>query len=204
MRNNKGFGKLEVIILLLLFIIVFAGGAYMILGGANNQKFTTMKENGWSFSKIVATNISSFHYPNVVYLGETYDEGLLHKVKNPFGSGYCDESESRIDTEDGKPYVTFKCGKYLIDHTTYDDAEDVHFYEVSEWSETKPEGKDVEERTLYNCADGDELLSDKYHEELYFVYLYNKEYGTNAFFAADVNQCEVLSKTFYRTHKLVQ
>ena len=37
MRNNKGFGRTEVMIILVLALVLFAGGAYMILGGANNQ-----------------------------------------------------------------------------------------------------------------------------------------------------------------------
>lgn len=203
MKNNKGFGKTEVMILLLLAIVLFAGGAYMILGGANNQKYNTMKENGWNFSKTVATNIASFHYSQTVYLGEAIDEGLFKDMKNPFGKGNCSESESRIDTVDGKPYVTFKCGDYLIDHSTFDDRTIVPIYKVGKWQEEKLEGENVEEKTLYNCLDGGDELFDEYNEELYMVYLYNKEYGADAYFSKDMTMCEVVTKTFYRTKEKV-
>lgn len=205
MRNNKGFGRTEVMIILVLALVLFAGGAYMILGGANNQKFTTMKENGWNFSKTVATNISSFHYSQTVYLDEAMDEGLFKKdMKNPFGKGNCDGSESRIDTIDGKPYVTFKCGEYLIDKSTFDDRTIIPIYKVSDWTEEKPEGDNVEERVLYNCLDGGKELFDKYNEELYMVYLYNKEFGEDAYFSKDMTMCEVVTKTFYRTKEEVK
>ena len=202
MRNNKGFGKFEILTVIVLAMVIFAVIGYMALNGANSQKTNTMKENAWSFSKTVATNIASFHYSNVVYLDEAIDEGVLNAIKNPFGKGDCDGTQSRIDTIDGKPYATLKCGKYLIDQASFEDRNDVSVYEVSEWNTKKLKGDNVEERTLYNCVvDGKEVF-DEYYEELYFIFRYNKEFGTDAYFATDVtgDYCELVSKDFYRTH----
>ena len=205
MRNNKGFGTFEIMTIIVLVLVVFAGLSYVILQGANKQKFVTMRDNALSFSKTVGTNIASFHYSNTVYLGEAIDEGLLKPVKSPFGGGNCDESQSRMDTKDGKPYITFRCGKYLINDSTFDDPEAVPIYEVSDWDTKKIKGDDVEKTKLYNCLDGDKEVFDEYYEELYFVYQYNKKYGTDAYFARDVvdDYCELVSKDFYRTIKKV-
>ena len=207
MKNNKGFMRFEVMTIVVILLVVFAFLFYMILNGTSNQKFETMKENANAFAKTVATNISSFHYSNTVYLGEAIDEGFLHSIKNPFGGGNCDVSESRVDIVDGKAYSTLKCGKYILEKVDFSDTKDVPFYEVGEWTETKPEGDDVEEITLYNCLDNGKEVFDDYKEELFFVYQINKTYETDVYFANDVENsgvCEVDSKTFYRTHKTVE
>ena len=51
MRNNKGFGKIEIMTVIVMLLVVFAFLFYLILNGTGNQKFETMKENGLSFSK---------------------------------------------------------------------------------------------------------------------------------------------------------
>lgn len=205
MRNNKGFGKFEIMTVIVLLLVVFAGGAYMLLNGTKGQKISTMKENAWSFSKVVATNIASFHYSNTVYLGEAIDEGFFQNIKNPFGGGNCDVAESRIDTIDGKPYATLKCGSYLIDQSSFEDKDNVSIYEVSEWKDKKDE-EDAEERTFYNCLDGDKEVFDQYYEELYFVYQYNKEFGTDYYFAEGMpdDNCVIDTKVLYRTKNAIE
>ena len=206
MKNNKGFGTFEILAVIALALAIFAFLGYVILGGANKTKFNTMKETAYSFSKAVATNIASFHYTNTVYLGEAVEEGFFKDVKNPFGKGNCDDGESRIDFINGKPYATFKCGKYLINETSFDDATVIPFYEVSDWDTKKLEGKDTEKKTLYNCLENGKEVFDEYEEELYFIFEYNKKYGTDAYFAKDVleENCEVATKDFYRTIKEVK
>ena len=203
--RSSGFGRFEVLVILTVLIIAFCVGGYMILNGTDNQKFNTMKENALSFSKAVTTNISSFHYSNVVYLQEAVDEEIFPVIKNPFGGGNCDSTQSRVDTVEGQAYATLRCGSYLIDHSSFEDKSKVEIYEVSDWSTTKPKGDDVEEITLYNCSEGDELLLDHDAEELYFVYEYNKKYDTDYYFAENIpgGLCEITSKTYYRTHKKV-
>lgn len=203
MKNNKGFGKFEVMTMIVILMIIFAFIFYLLIQGANKQRFTTMKENALNFSKTVATNTASFHYTNVVYLDEVIEEGFSKNIHNPFGGGNCDVTQSRVDTEDGRTYATLRCGKYLIDRANFADMEVVPIYEVSDWQEAALEGENVEERTLYNCLDNGEEYFDQYYEELYFVYRYNKEFGTDAYFVNQIpsSSCEVTSKTFYRTHK---
>ncbi len=206
MKNKKGFGTFEILALIALALAIFAFLAYLILGGANNTKFNTMKETAYNFSKTVATNIASFHYVNTVYLDEAVDEGFFKAVKNPFGKGNCNGGESRIDIIEGKPHVTFKCDKYLIKGSTFDDHTEIPIYQVSEWKTEKLDGKDTEKQTLYNCKDNGKEIFDEYYEELYFVYRYNKQFGTDHYFAKtiDSSNCEVVSQEFYRTIKRVK
>ena len=200
--RSSGFGRFEVLVILTVMIIVFAIGGYMILGGSNHQKFNTMKENAWSFSNAVATNIASFHYSNVIYLQEAVDEGVFPNIKNPFGGGNCDASQSRINIIDGQAYATLRCGDYLIDQSSFEDRSQVDVFKVSDWSTKKLEGDDVEERTLYNCLEDGKEVFDNYSEELFFIYEYNKKYGTDYYFAEslDNSNCEVVSEVYYRTH----
>ena len=203
MRNNKGFGKIEIMTVIVMLLVVFAFLFYLILNGTGNQKFETMKENGLSFAKTVTTNIASFHYTNTVYLEETIDEGYLKNIKSPFGGGNCDPTESKIDTVDGKALTTLKCGKYLLDQVDFNDTVNIPFYEVGEWKDTSIDGDNVEEKVLYNCIDNDKEVFDQYTEELNFVYRYNKKFGTDYYFAEGMgdDMCEVVTKTFYRTRK---
>lgn len=204
MLNNKGLGKFELLTVLVLLMAIGSFFGYIILQGADNQKFKTMKNSALSFSNAVTTNIASFHYTDVVYLEEAVEEKVFPSIKNPFGKGSCDSTQSRVDTVDGKTYTTLKCGDYLIDNASLVDPNSVIIYRVSDWSPNKPDGEDFEERVLYNCLDGEKEVFDQYYEELFFVHEYNKKYGTDIYFANGVSSsnCEVVSKTFYRTHAL--
>ena len=53
MKNNKGFGKFEVLTVFVLVIAIFAFLMHSVLGGATGQKISTMKDSAISFSKIV-------------------------------------------------------------------------------------------------------------------------------------------------------
>ena len=59
-NNRKGFGKFEVLTMIVLLLCMFAYLMYSILGGANKQKYTTMKDNANRLGNVTATNISSF------------------------------------------------------------------------------------------------------------------------------------------------
>lgn len=199
MINNKGFGKFEVLTVFVLIIIVFVFLMHTILCGASEQKFVTMKDSAISFSKVVTTNIESFHNTNKVYLQEAIDEGLMIKIKSPVGQGNCSTSESSVQVVDGKPYVTLLCNNYLIEKVNFSNDVDVDIYEVSNWEEEKKENS--EEKILYNCEENGNLVFPEYFEELYFVYEMNKKYGSNYFSANEVNECNVVSKAFYRIKK---
>ena len=106
-----------------------------------------------------------------------------------------------VQIKDGLPYVTLRCGNMLIDNENLSNKE-VPVYEITEWSEKKATDED-DERIFYNCMDGGKEVFDSYYEELYFVYQVNKKYGTDAYFANNVNSCEVVQKTMYRTKTVV-
>lgn len=205
MKNNKGFGRFEVITLIVILLVVFAGGAVMILRGANKQRLQTFKDNAVSFSSIVATNENSFRNLNVVYLDEVINEKYGKKIKNPLGAGYCDPTQSRVNIKDGKAYTTLRCGEYLIDYSTFRANDKVPIYKVSDWSEKKPEGENVEEKVLYNCVDNGKEVFDQYYEDFYLVYKVYLQYNEEYRFVNNIkNVCKVVEKTFYRTKEEIE
>lgn len=205
MKNNKGFGKFEVLTVICLLLILFAGGGYFILKGANRQKITTMKENAQVFAKNVVTNTASFRNTNIVYLDEAIDGEFTPKIKNSLGKGYCDPAESRVNIIDGQSYATLRCGDYLIDQSIFKANVEVPIYKVSEWTDKKLEGENVEEKVLYNCLDGDKEVFDTYYEDNYLVYKVFKEYNQEFYNVKNIkNVCTVTSKTFYRTKEKIE
>lgn len=206
MRNNKGFGRFEVMTMIVVLLLIFAGAGYSILNGASGQRLSTFKDNALKFSQTVVTNGASFRNTKVVYLDEAIDGKFSNKIKNPLGSGYCDPTESRVNLIDGQSYATLRCGDYLIDQALFKGTDPVPVYKVSEWSETKPKGDNVEEKVLYNCVDNGKELFDTYYEDYYLVYKvfkqFNQEYYTIKSISKSV--CTVTEKTFYRTKELVE
>ena len=205
MKNNFGFGKFEVLTVIVLLMIVFGILAYNLLGGVSSKKFDTMQEQAIKFGNTVTTNLNTFHNTEHVYLGEVVDEKLLSGIKNPFGVGYCSISESNVYVESGLPIVTLRCGSYLIDSVRFSGEKNADIYEVSDWNEKKSKDENVEEKVLYNCKDNGKMKFEEYYDELYFVYLINKDYNSSYYFANQIKEeCEVVSKTFYRTKTLVE
>ncbi len=202
-KNNKGFGKFEVLTMIVVLLVVFAYLMYMLLGGADKQKFDTFRDNAVTFSKTAATNFSSFHNFENVYLNEVIEEELMKGIKSPFSGEYCDEMESKVEMIDGYAYVTLKCDNYLIDKARNNSKSDMKIYKVGEWS-SKKNSKNDEKKTLYNCSiDGKEIFDD-YMEELQMVSRVNRDYQTDFYFSADVKAvCDVVTKDFYRTKELV-
>lgn len=203
--KNKGIGRIEIITMILIFMVVFSLVMWYFIGVANRERYTTMRKSASSMSLTLATNINSFHNSDVVYLGEAVREGYIKGVSSPFSGKNCSLTESKIVMENAKAKVTLRCDNYLIDNEDASkDYEDVPIYKVSDWKETKPKGK-VEEKVLYNCIDGDEELYSEYYEELYFVSLINKDFGSTHYNASTIeDECEVITKTFYRTKKLIK
>lgn len=202
--RKKGFGKFEVLTMIVVLLAIFAYLMCLLLGGVSKQKIDTMKDNAISFAKTAATNFESFHNFEVVYLNEVVEEGLLKNIKNPFDSGYCDQTESKVELRNGQPYVTLKCGEYLIDEERTNSKADMKVYAVGEWS-AKKTGKDIQEKQLYNCIEGEKELYSEYKEELQMVSRINKDYQSDFYYASDIaGVCKPVSKTFYRTKELVE
>lgn len=201
MMNNKGFLRYEVVTILLICIIAFCGGAFFIVKNVNNQKISTMSSNGLKLSEVVVANISSFKNLNMVYLEEVINEELLNNIKNPFGGGNCDTTESKVDIIDGKPYTTLRCGSYLIDKENIRDVEKTHIYKISEWSSSKIDGENIEEKVFYNCKKDGKNLYENFLEEGFLVAKINNDYDKNYYFIENLTDVcdEIVEKTFYRT-----
>lgn len=205
MRNNYGIGRFEILTVIVVLLGIFVYLGYTFLGGTTSYKLSAMTDSAVNLSKAVTVNISSFHNTENVYLGEAIDEAIIKKIKNPVQKGFCSESESMVRLVDDLPTVTLRCGKYLLEDYSVK-SKKAEFYQVSDWSEKELENDSVEEVTLYNCVKNGKELFNEYYEELYFVYLVNKEFQTDYYFANNVNKdnCEVVSKVFYRTKELVK
>lgn len=204
MKNNFGFMKYEVLTVMVLILALSSFLLYFIFKGNNSKKFDALMNDAIKFSNVVTTNISSFHNSNVVYLGEVMDEKLMSEIRSPFSSRYCDYGESKVELINGTPYVTLKCDSYLIKKEKFNDKSDVKVHKVGEWNLKQTSSKD-EAETLYNCVvDGKELF-DEYYEELYFVFRINAKFGTEYYFADNIeNECKVKAKTFYRTTEIFE
>ena len=199
MRNNKGFGKFEVLTVIVLLMIVGSFLLYGVIKQSPEEGLKTMKNDAIKFSNAVATNNDTFHNTNFVYLGEVLDEKLISEIKNPVGKGNCSQSESFVEMINGTAVTTLRCGNYLIDKATFAGGEKMKVYQVSDWSEKKSSSSN-DQKKLYNCLVKGKEKYPEYYDELYFVYLINQDYDTGHFFAdtVDPSDCKVVSKTFYR------
>ena len=210
MKNNKGFGTKEILIVIVLILGVTAYLMTNILGGASKQRISTFRQDALKFSQDITINISSFSKVEVVYLQEAIDEQVSKKIKNPLGSGYCDPTLSKVEFHDGKSYTTLQCGKYLIDNADITYLEKLPVYEVSEWSDKKPEledGEELETRVFYNCYEGKKYTFDDYYEEQYLIYRFKKDIDQNIRSLNSITKntaYEVKEKTMYRTKKEVK
>lgn len=202
MKSNKGFGKFEVLTIMVVLLIIFCILSMNLFGGVSKQKIETMKKSATSFTSSVTTNIDTFHNTEKVYLQEVIDEKLIRPIKSPVGGGKCSGADSYVELIDGMPYVTLNCNNVLIEKENFVNK-DINVYKVSKWMSKKTKD-DMEERILYSCKSNGKEIFDRYYEELYFVYEINKKYGTDYYFASNVKDCEVVSKTFYRTKELIK
>ena len=202
MKSNKGFGKFEVLTIMVVLLIIFCILSMNLFGGVSKQRIETMKKSATSFTSSVTTNIDTFHNTEKVYLQEVIDEELISPIKSPVGGGKCSGADSYVELIDGMPYVTLNCNNVLIEKENFVNK-DINVYKVSKWMNKKTKD-DMEERILYSCKSNGKEIFDRYYEELYFVYEINKKYGTDYYFASDVKDCEVVSKTFYRTKELIK
>ena len=202
MKSNKGFGKFEVLTIMVVLLIIFCILSMNLFGGVSKQRIETMKKSATSFTSSVTTNIDTVHNTEKVYLQEVIDEELIRPIKSPVGGGKCSGADSYVELIDGMPYVTLNCNNVLIEKENFVNK-DINVYKVSKWMSKKTKD-DMEERILYNCKSNGKEIFDRYYEELYFVYEINKKYGTDYYFASNVKDCEVVSKTFYRTKELIK
>ena len=204
MKNNKGIGKFELLTMIVIGMIVICLVLWYFIGVATRERYTTMRKSAASMANTLSTNINSFHNIDVVYLGEGIRDGYLSAISSPFSGKNCSISESKIEMKDARAHVTLKCDNYLIADADAADYEEMSIYKVSDWTTKKPRGKS-EKKVLYNCLDGGKEKYDEYTEELYFVSNINNDYGTDHYDSKTIeNECVVVTKTFYRTKKLLK
>ena len=206
MKNNKGIGKFELLTMLLIVMVVFCLVMWYFLGVANREKYTTMRKDALGLKNTALTNANSFNDDRVIYLGQVVTGGFIKSIKSPFSGKDCSLSESKVETENGVSKTSLRCDNYLIDaYRITTDYDNIPIYKVSDWSLNKPNGKNVEEKVLYNCLDGGKEKYDNYVEGQYLVALVNNDYGSSHYNVNTIeDECEVVSKTFYRTKKLMK
>lgn len=203
--NNRGIGKKEMMLVLLILLAGMAFGLYKVIG---NNEITQLA----NFKRLAATFIdeagrlrdNEIHYEERVYLYDAIELGYLDELKSPFNhQETCDKYESKIEMMDRRVYITFKCGEYYIfDQQT---TEDYTVFKVSEWTEEKLTGENVQAINFYNYTINDEEMLDKYYIEKEFLVEYAKKSGYKTLTIGNLNSNHTLvKKTYYRTLEQVQ
>ena len=155
-------------------------------------------------------NRNFFRNRKLVYLGEVIEEGYINNIKNPFGKGYCSETESKIifhnDKNNDDYSVVFRCDNYLIEgDKIFDEKPDVKVYKISDWYTESTTLDNEEQKTLYNCLDGENYKYDDFYEEDYFISRINLDYGSNHENISTLSgECKLVEKKFYRTKELIK
>ena len=173
MKNNKGFGKYEILTVIVLMLIIFCILSVVMFGGVSKQKLETMKKSAVSFTSAVTTNIATFHNTETVYLQEVIDEKLIGPIKSPVGGGKCSGADSFVELIDGMPYVTLNCNNVLIEKEDFS-GNDINAYKVSKWMEEKKKDN-MEERVLYNCVKNGKFDLNSYYVILKELIIKNEE-----------------------------
>lgn len=209
MKNNYGFAKFELVTVIVLIFVIFAFLMYYILeiGDSNREKIKKFKDDAYQFNKTVYTNIDSFRDEREVYLDEVLEQNFITKMKSPFSNNQCSVEESKVESpEVGSRYVTLRCDDYLLDHVSSEDISNATVYKVSDWSDKRMNGDNVEEKVLYNCLDNNKEIFDKYLEEDYFINQVNKKYSFNNYTLDSITDdvCIMQKKLFYRTKEIVE
>ena len=203
--NNKGMGKKEMMLVLLILLAGITYGLYKIIG---NNAITQMA----NFKRLAATFIdeagrlrdNEIHYEERVYLYDTIELDYLDELKNPFNhQETCDKYESKIEMADNKVYITFKCGEYYIfDQQT---TEEYTVYKVSEWTDQKLTGENVQTANFYNYTVNDVEILDKYYIEKEFLVEYAQKSGFKTLTIGNLNpNHKLVKKTYYRTLEQVK
>lgn len=202
-RNNKGFGSKEILTVSTVCLILAAVLLTLSIQTSYGEKYKVMEYNARVFG-LSATTYQMENNNDTVYMVELLDNGLFSRVKNPFGGDkYCNGYESRVDYENGKKYVTLRCGNYLIDHQ-YIAEDEYQVYKVGSWTDTKPKAK-YQQMTAYNYKDGKNDGFEDHYNEAMFLYVFNKKYGKSYEAVSDIpKKYQVYKKKWYRTKTLIE
>ena len=201
--NNKGFSKIELITIIGLLAILIAIGAKIAVDSAKDYK--SFKNLANNFVDAVTLFKDKYNYPsNRYFLKDVIDKNYSKPLKNPWGSEYCDEVESYVDVPDpSTKKFHLVCGPYVIEgeaNTSY------KVYEVTEWSEEKPE-KNSEMGIVYNYEENGKAVLSDYQTELTFLDSFLKNTGmklSSPFDVDKVSGMKLLHKNVYRSKELLK
>jgi hypothetical protein len=198
--NNSGLGKKEMMLVLLIIFAGLAFGLYKILGNNTITQMANFKRLATSFvDEAVRLRDTEALYENEVYLYDTIELNYIEEVPSPFEkSETCDLYESKIEIVDRQRYITFKCSDYYIYNQKT--TENYIVYKVSEWTDKKLTGDNVQTATFYNyMVNGIEVLEDYYIEKEFLV-KYGMKSGYPTISLENLkSEHELVKKTYYRT-----
>lgn len=208
-KNSNGLVLRELLIVLAFFAVIFAFGAYVSFQGGDKRKYEVFVQNARDF----ATKVSSYRDEYIkynekeIYLNDIVSINYIKPFKNPFsGGGICDLYESKVViSNNSERYVTLKCGDYLID-TQNVSSSNYKVYKVSEWREKIGDVTENESTKLYNYQKNGKVVLDNYVSLKELVVKYNENENKNIKEIRDINleDYNVITKTFYRTKELVK
>ena len=201
-KNNNGFGGKEVLAVSVICLILAAVLLTTSLKSSNHEKFKVLEYNARFFGSS-ATTYQMENSNDQIYMVELVDNEMFSKIENPFGDEkYCDVNESKVDYDQGKKYVTLRCGEYLIDHQDLS-AQKFNIYKVSDWTLEKKD-EDMQEFVSYNYKqDGQDGFNEIYSEKL-FLYAFNKKMEKEYHSISEIpSEFGVYQKKLYRTKTLV-
>jgi len=204
--NNKGLSRKETMTCILLIIIGIAVVSYMTVNKDDSTKFGNFRRLARTFASDAGVlRDNEVLFDEQAYLYDVIKFGYGEELESPFDRGKsCDLYESRIRMENRAVYVTFKCSEYIIyDQISTDDKFTI--YKVSDWTDEKLIGENVQTATFYNYeVNGIEVLSDYYIEKEFLVQYSMKAGYTTNFIGNLKSGHTLLEKTYYRTLEEVE
>ena len=134
MKIFKSFGEFATIFLLLVIVVTCL--MFWILKNGTSAKYKSLTNNAIRFSDVVSLNQSSFSNDRIVFLDEVIDGGYMSNIKSPFSTKNCDLTQSYVEIESSKKYVTLTCDNYVLKRYN-SSVKDAEVYEVSDWKSNK-------------------------------------------------------------------
>lgn len=207
-KNNKGLVLPELLAIIAFIAVIFAFVAYVSFQNGDKRKYEVFAQNARDFATKVSTYRDEYvRYYEEIYLEDIVSANYIKPFKNPFsGGGNCNLYESKVVTiSSSERYVTLRCGNYLIDSQTVSSG-NYKVYKVSDWQEEIGNDLEAETAKLYNYEKNGKLVLEKYVVIKEFITLFNDNENKNikSIEQIDLKNYNVVTKTFYRTKKLVR
>jgi hypothetical protein len=198
--NNNGIGRKELMLVLLIVFACLAFVLYKILGNNEVTQMANFRRLASAFADEAGRlRDAELFYEEKVYLYDTINLDYIDEMKSPFKKNeLCDIYESKIEMQNRQTFLTFKCSQYYIFRQPT--TENYTVFKVSEWTDEKITGDNVQTTNFYNYTiDGVEVL-DKYYIEKEFLIKYQEKSGYETNFIENLSSGhELVAKTYYRT-----